>query len=72
MLQYMRDASVCLLTKSEEKDTLVKGTRVGEKKKNTLVRSKRVGNLIARKKEFCSQERTSEEGTISLVTIITA
>ena len=34
------------------------GTRVGEEK-NLLVREMRVSNLIARKKEVCSQERTS-------------
>ena len=35
MLQYMRDACVCLRTCSEEKDILVKETRVGEEKKHT-------------------------------------
>ena len=35
MLQYMRDALVCLRTWSEEEDTLVKGPRQ-VKRKNTL------------------------------------
>ena len=50
MLQYVRDARVCLSTRSEKKDTLVKGTRVGEEK-NTLVKGMRAGNLIEGKKE---------------------
>ena len=35
MLQYMCDAGMCLCTGSEEKDTLVKGMKVGEEKKHT-------------------------------------
>ena len=62
---------MCVLrTKSEEKDTLVKGTRVGEEKKHTLE-----GNgsryFDHKKEKVYSQKERVEGGTIMLVTIIT-
>ena len=58
MLQYTLDARVYLRMKSEEKNTLMKDTRVGEEKKHPS-KGNESRYFDREKEEVCSQERTS-------------